>query len=544
MSVQSKTYIVVGTFMKINSSLFTLALFTVVMLGLSTGVSATGPGGWDHVGVGSTATTSSLNGAVYAMLPLPDSSQLIVGGAFTSAGGKSGTAYIALWNGTSWNALNNSNLNGAVRAIAYHNGKVYAGGNFTDAGGDSNADHLAVWDGSGWASFCGTSGPGFSGSVEALQIIGNTLYVGGSFQNGGGINAADYLVACDLTSGTPSATVLSDGDINGGIAALTADSNGVLYAGGDFINLAGIAAADHVAAFNGSTWHAMGLGLDSHVRALAAHGTDVYIGTDVINVAGIAQADHVAKWDGSNWSAVGANSAGTDGWFPAIAFIYGMTTLGSDLFVVGSFQNANGDLAADQVAYFDGTNWRSLGSDGVGNGPLNANSTAVAVFRLSLYAGGSFTSAGGDNFAEFIASYWLLRPDAQIASKVTGPFAGNNVYSAVAAGESKTVSIGRGKSSSLFVEIQNDGLFSDSFTVKGTGSARGYTVNYFNGATKVTQGVKAGTFSTGSVAPGQHLTLKVTVKRATASAKSVNYLVKASSPGTPPDAVKLTFKAK
>src|SRR5688572_31613803 len=46
--------------------------------------------------------------------------------------------------------------------------------------------------------------PAFAGTVHALQIIGNTLYIGGSFQNAAGIASADYLVACDLATGNPS----------------------------------------------------------------------------------------------------------------------------------------------------------------------------------------------------------------------------------------------------------------------------------------------------------------------------------------------------
>ena len=115
----------------------------------------------------------------------------------------------------------------------------------------------------------------------------------------------------------------ADGDFNGAVYALTADSNGMLYAGGQFINLDSIAAADHVAAYDGA-WHAMGTGSGRSTRSCAASprvGTNVYVGTDSLDVAGIAQADHVARWNGSAWSAVGSNTAGTNGWFPASAFI-------------------------------------------------------------------------------------------------------------------------------------------------------------------------------------------------------------------------------
>ena len=40
--------------------------------------------------------------------------------------------------------------------------------------------------------------------MTSLQIIGQTLYVGGEFQNGAGIASADYLFACDLANGASS----------------------------------------------------------------------------------------------------------------------------------------------------------------------------------------------------------------------------------------------------------------------------------------------------------------------------------------------------
>jgi hypothetical protein len=133
----------------------------------------------------------------------------------------------------------------------------------------------------------------------------------------------------------------------------------------------------------------------------------VYVGTDAVNIAGITQADHVAKWNGSAWSAMGSNTAGGDGWFPASAFINALTTSGSRVFAAGSFQNANGNRLADMVAEFDGKAWQPVGSNGAGEGPLNSNVLALTTFANQLVAGGSFTNAGGDNPADFAATYSL-----------------------------------------------------------------------------------------------------------------------------------------
>jgi hypothetical protein len=305
---------------------------------------------------------------------------LYVGGAFTDAGGNASADFIASWNGTKWAALGASTLNGGVFAVAYYNGKVYAGGVFTNAGGNPNADFLAVWDGTSWGQVCKRRAP--IGEASLLQVIGSTLYVGGAFQNGAPLRLPTTC-CCDLNTGAPRSTVAADGDFSGAVYALTADSNGVLYAGGGFINLARIplpTTSRTSTAPAGMRWALGGARQrrrSDFVRSLAASGTDVYVGTDSTNVAGIAQADHVVKWNGSAWSALSANTAGTDGWFPTSASINSLTTSGAGVYAGGNFQNANGDPVADQIAYFDGTAWHPVGSNGAGNGPLDGNVTAL-----------------------------------------------------------------------------------------------------------------------------------------------------------------------
>jgi hypothetical protein len=530
--------------------LFALAVVVALMLQLSVAALATGPGGWDHLGNGGSSTIPALNGKVTA-LNSDNPGILYVGGVFTNAGGKANADRLARWDGSAWSAVNGAvTLNGAVDAIAYHAGHVYVGGEFTNVGGNANIDFLAEWTGTGWRSPCvGTMPNPITAQVAALQIIGNTLYVGGSFADGGGIPSADFLVACDLTTRASSSTVPSTtGAFNGAIAALTADSNGTLYAGGGFLNLGTNVGEDHVAYYTGGTWHEMGgaHAVDSLVRSLAAHGTNVYVGTEAINIDGIAQADHIVKWDAQTltFSAMGSDTAGTGGWFNSFASLYGMATSGSLVFTAGSFQNANGVATADDIAYFDGTAWHPLGSNGAGNGPLNGNIIALAIYNHKAVAGGNFTGAGGDSLANSIGSHAIQRPDARIGTAAAGPFIGNNVYSAAGSGEAKTISVQRGHSGTLYGDIQNDGLSADTLKVTGPAGAQGFTLTYFRGATNVTSQVLAGTWSTGSLAPAAHVTLKVVIKVAAGSANSGTFLISArSQPGVPVDAVKAIVNA-
>ena len=414
--------------------LLVLALAAPVVGVLVALASAAGPGGWDHLGDHGTAGTKSLNLNANALEATPGG-LLYVGGKFTDAGGFPNADRIAIWNGSTWSAVSSTTeqiANGEVFAIAVSGGKVYAGGVFTNAG-NSGADNLAVWDGTSWEPFC-TEATDTIGNVRALQIVGPTLYVGGDFQDGAGIETADYLLACDLATGTPSATTINPaGFFSGPVKALTATSDGRLYAGGRFNNVEGIPEADNVAYLpQGGTWHAMGSGgggpscggcvLDAYVRALAASGTDVYVGTEGSDVAGIAQADHVAKWNGSAWSAMGSKTGGADGWFPAATNIYDLASVGSIVIATGTFTNANGDGRADNIAFFDGSDWHPVGSNGAVNGPWVGEGSALAVVDRQLYAAGNFTSAGGDTQAQSIASFSLTQIIAYPTPTVTqGP---------------------------------------------------------------------------------------------------------------------------
>jgi hypothetical protein len=388
-----------------------LALAIAVIAAVSS--AAPGPGGWGELGTGPKPKTPAFNRSVY-VLNADDPQGLLAGGIFTDAGGDANADYLARWDGEAWKALGASRMTGTVYALAAANGKVYAGGAFSNAGGNVDADYVAVWNGTTWAPACKgpTAGPALTGNVYALAVSGPTLYVGGSFQNAGGIAAADYLVACDTATGAARALVDSDADISGNVNALAVDSRGTLYVGGGFSNFDGIPAADYVASSDGRTWQALGSGpatsggaLTGFVRSIGTVGTTVYVATDSGDVAGISQADRVVTWNGTTWSALGSDTSGKNGYFPPGGTVESVTATASRVYAAGTFLNANGDPLADNVVSFDGTRWGPVGSNGAGGGPFNGAVHDLAVRGGTLYAGGGFTSAGGNTLAQFAAVY-------------------------------------------------------------------------------------------------------------------------------------------
>lgn len=96
------------------------------------------------------------------------------------------------------------------------------------------------------------------------------------------------------------------------------------------------------------------------------------------------------------------------------------------------------------------------------------------------------------------------------------------------------------------VSIRNDGSTSDRFTVHAAGSGlTGWKVAYFNGTTKVTSAVVAGTFKTPVVAPGGHFLLKVRMSGTFDTETLAGYrliTVASSADPTKKDAVRLQLE--
>jgi hypothetical protein len=145
--------------------------------------------------------------------------------------------------------------------------------------------------------------------------------------------------------------------------------------------------------WDGSSWSALGDGVDGTVYALALAGSgsnDLIVG-GAFTSAGSVRASRIAKWDGSSWSALGG---GVDDW------VLALTVSGSKLFVGGQFKSADG-VSAEYAAKWDfaTSSWSSLG-DG-----LDGKVLALAVSGSDLFVGGFFAHINGDVAANSIATF-------------------------------------------------------------------------------------------------------------------------------------------
>lgn len=340
---------------------------------------------------------------------------LFAGGDFTSAGGVSATN-IAEWNGTSWSALG-SGISGIVNTLAVSGNNVFAGGNFTTAGGIS-ANSLAQWNGSSWfALSLGIT----NGEVASLALSGNNLYIGGDFTSAGGV-AANY-IAKYQRSGNFYWSALGSGMTNFVYALAVSGNN--LYAAGDFTNAGGVLAYG-IAEWNGSIWSALGSGLTfngsqvGQVDALAVSGNNLFAG-GTFTVAGGVPALCIAQWNGSTWSALGS---GIDG------DVYALAASGNNLFVAGYFDSAGG-IPANNIAQWNGSTWSTLSSGLINSGIPTATVSALAVSGNNLFAGGGFNTAGGtpaNYIAEWNGSSWSALGSGMNSVVLCLAVSGNTLY--------------------------------------------------------------------------------------------------------------------
>ncbi len=166
---------------------------------------------------------------------------------------------------------------------------------------------------------------------------------------------------------------------------------------------------------------------------------------------------------------------------------------------------------------------------------------------MALQADGRLVLAGTVNSDFAVARLnMLVRSDARVGSKSPAPV-GDNIYNLTGAGQTlnPTIKISQGEKK-LFVRIQNDGHDTDSFKVKGTKGSSKFKVKYLNGKINVTTAVRAGTFSTGPLAPGGSflLTAEITTKKGLKPNKKTTLKISGTSNNDPASRDLVTIKGK
>lgn len=268
----------------------------------------------------------------------------------------------------SWSALGTGipfSANETVDALLLNDDTLYVGGSFLDAGGVGTADYVAAWDGASWSAL----GTGVDDSVWALATRDDTLYVGGGFIQAGGITVNRIAAWAEGTW-----TSLSGG-LNREVYALAAGDDTV-YAGGNFSTTPG----NGVAAWSDSAWSQVDSGANATVRALAIMDDTLFMGGFFTEAGGVV-VNYIAAWNGAVWSALGTGTNQS---------VQALVTTPDTLYAGGVFTSAGG-TTANRIAAWDGTSWTGFGT-GVDN---TVFALAVDDTRGLVYVGGDFATAGG-----------------------------------------------------------------------------------------------------------------------------------------------------
>lgn len=352
------------------------------LISMAGGISVNNVASWD--GSSWSAMGSGINGPVCALTVYDN--QVIAGGSFSMAGGIN-TNNISAWDGFFWAALGSGVTYGKINALSIYNGLLIAGGDFTYAG-DMPSYRIAAWDGNSWL----TLDQGVSGIVEAMTIHDNKLIVGGEFWQAGGANANNIAIWdndswSSLGSGTDER-----------IFAMSI-FNEHLIVGGRFTSINGVA-ANHVAAWDGSIWSTLGSGItgtdaygdNSYICDLTVYDDQLIAGGAFTTAGGIS-ANCIAAWDGSTWSALGLGISGDIPTYPGL--ILTLAVFNGQLIAGGSFNKAGGSDALN-IAAWDGSTWSALGSGVTGwIGGDHLYVSDIADYNNQLIVGGAFTTAGG-----------------------------------------------------------------------------------------------------------------------------------------------------
>lgn len=249
-------------------------------------------------------------------------------------------------------------------------------------------------------SYIGVGAGGVSSAgVYALIASGNNVYVGGNFTVAGGV------IASNIAKWDGSSWSALGSGVNGTVRSLALDRNDNLIVAGDF-TIAGNLSANRVAKWNGSDWSALGAGMNNTVYALAVNSQNVIYAAGEFTTADSSTVNRIARWDGSSWQAFNAQGQNSGG---MQSTVYALVIDSNDILYAGGGFSHAGSTPVYGIAKWSGGQWFSLGG-------VTADYGRYDVFTLALdnadnlYAGGLFTYASGvatpNHVAKWNGSAW------------------------------------------------------------------------------------------------------------------------------------------
>ncbi len=374
---------------------------------------------WDGA---SWETVSVVSGGGIRTMRFGDDGRLYVGGQFTHLDGER-VNNIAVWDGTTWDALNGGvigggDVNGVYGIDLDRTGRVYISGDFEAADADDiPLNKVAVYGDNGrWQAMGSGLGNTTSQIANTVRVVDENAYVGGVFADPNGSpnrkkNFALWNPNTDFRDHVPSKdappipgeTTLPNPDDDhyfleyggpSGDPFAFAELGDHLYMAGGFLSVAGNGNLKNLARFHMQyeRWEQVP-GIDSRhanfIRSLFAdHEGNLWVGGDFRSIGGI-NASKVAKFDPATgkWSALRDLSTRVDRLGPSSGGVYAIVRAGDYVYIGGYIFNSD-DPALRYIRRFNLVNnrWEAVGEG------LDNRVNALAVDALgNVYAGGGFT---------------------------------------------------------------------------------------------------------------------------------------------------------
>ena len=312
-----------------------------------------------------------------------------------------------------WSNLGNMGLNGPVNCIAEFQDMLYVGGSFSQTadGSITNLNNIAMYN-PVYNTWSALANGGLNGQVNCVSVIGNILYIGGSFSGTADNNSTYFNKLNNIAKYILSENIyewqwLAEYGLNGLVNCIAEFSTGILYIGGNFNSVyATTYTMNNIARYipqtlpypdlwspllvNNSTDNSNGL--NGSVNSICVFENVLYIGGEFVWSYNSESSNNITSFN----PAIVPNGF----WYPLAnegldGQVVCITTVTNKLYIGGFFHNTyDTTMTLNQIASYDPN---ANNSDGewyplANNGLNNLVSTLVVSTNGLLWVGGTFSS--------------------------------------------------------------------------------------------------------------------------------------------------------